>query len=223
MIRRQDTRVSFLWIGFNVGELGKTLVVFLLITLAIIFAEGQEEDDFYHPDFLLRPFHYSNTTPSIQEIINRANENFPYETLRYDKFRQPNNNGTPTDIRFQIIILNVDNINEDLMTYEVEMLLIEKWKDARLRVKNRKKEKDYQELDMDWIGSHLWRPNWLIKSTNLVNSHDMAGIHHFFRLYNDKTVMYVAKFRVVLLCHMKFEKYPHDTQFCTMEIQSRTV
>ncbi|CAL8097852.1 unnamed protein product [Orchesella dallaii] len=207
MIRRQDTRITFPWIGFNVGEIGKTFLVLLLVTLAIIFAAGEEEDVFNHP------FYYSNYTSSTNEIVSSVYDILPHGRDKYDKFTNPNNNGTPTDVHFHVTVLNIDNINEDLMSYEVDMLLIKKWKDERLRAGTGNRGKDYIELDIYW-SLHLWRPNWLIKNTN------MAGMHHFLRLYNDKTVMYVAKLRVALFCPMKFERYPHDTQFCTMEIQS---
>nr|CAH7761101.1 unnamed protein product [Callosobruchus chinensis] len=44
--------------------------------------------------------------------------------------------------------------------------------------------------------------------------------NHYLWLYHDKTLLYMSKLTLVLSCAMKFETYPHDTQICTMMIES---
>ncbi|CAL8097859.1 unnamed protein product [Orchesella dallaii] len=162
---------------------------------------------------------YSNGVSPTYGTFLRLYDVLPANLNSYDKYKQPNNNGTPTDVHFHVTILSIENINEELMTYEAEIFLVQKWNDPRLRVGTQKKEKDYQVLDVNWM-EDFWRPDCFFRNAKSVKLHDMTVPNHFLWLYNDKTLMYMARLTLTLSCPMNFKKFPHDTQFCTMEMES---
>ena len=54
-----------------------------------------------------------------------------------------------------------------------------------------------------------------------VTFQEMTIPNHYIWLYSDHTILYMVKLSLVLSCAMKFQTYPHDTQNCTMKIESR--
>lgn len=104
---------------------------------------------------------------------------------------------------------------------------------------------EYRILDVEWLHD-IWRPDCFFKNAKKVTFHEMSIPNHYLWLYHDKTLLYMSKsvdsgdaccvysnveyiitflsfgFRLtlVLSCAMKFESYPHDTQICSMSIES---
>lgn len=78
---------------------------------------------------------------------------------------------------------------------------------------------EYRILDVDWLHS-IWRPDCFFKNAKKVTFHEMSIPNHYLWLYHDKTLLYMSKLTLVLSCAMKFESYPHDTQICSMMIES---
>ncbi|KAK4871716.1 hypothetical protein RN001_015840 [Aquatica leii] len=78
---------------------------------------------------------------------------------------------------------------------------------------------EYRILDVDWLHS-IWRPDCFFKNAKSVTFHEMTIPNHYLWLYHDKTLLYMSKLTLVLSCAMKFESYPHDTQICSMMIES---
>ncbi|KYN20293.1 Glycine receptor subunit alpha-2 [Trachymyrmex cornetzi] len=123
------------------------------------------------------------------------------------------------------------------MTYVADIFLAQSWRDSRLRLPENMSE-DYRILDVDWL-HNIWRPDCFFKNAKKVTFHEMSIPNHYLWLYHDKTLLYMSKkqnlnnklchtrkrnirFRLtlVLSCAMKFESYPHDTQICSMMIES---
>lgn len=105
------------------------------------------------------------------------------------------------------------------MTYVTDIFLAQSWRDPRLRLPENMSE-EYRILDVDWLQS-IWRPDCFFKNAKKVTFHEMSIPNHYLWLYNDKTLLYMSKLTLVLSCAMKFESYPHDTQYCSMMIESR--
>ncbi|KYN31667.1 Glycine receptor subunit alpha-2 [Trachymyrmex septentrionalis] len=118
------------------------------------------------------------------------------------------------------------------MTYVADIFLAQSWRDSRLRLPENMSE-DYRILDVDWL-HNIWRPDCFFKNAKKVTFHEMSIPNHYLWLYHDKTLLYMSnnklchtrkrniRFRLtlVLSCAMKFESYPHDTQICSMMIES---
>lgn len=105
------------------------------------------------------------------------------------------------------------------MTYVTDIFLAQSWRDPRLRLPENMSE-EYRILDVDWLNS-IWRPDCFFKNAKKVTFHEMSIPNHYLWLYHDKTLLYMSKLTLVLSCAMKFESYPHDTQYCSMMIESR--
>ena len=99
-----------------------------------------------------------------------------------------------------------------------DIFLAQSWRDPRLRLPENMSE-EYRILDVDWLHS-IWRPDCFFKNAKKVTFHEMSIPNHYLWLYHDKTLLYMSKLTLVLSCAMKFESYPHDTQICSMMIES---
>ncbi|XP_058444024.1 glycine receptor subunit alpha-2-like [Malaya genurostris] len=142
----------------------------------------------------------------------------PLHHKTYDKNRAPKLLGQPTVVYFHVTVLSIDSINEESMTYVADIFLAQSWRDPRLRLPENMSE-EYRILDVDWLHS-IWRPDCFFKNAKKVTFHEMSIPNHYLWLYHDKTLLYMSKLTLVLSCAMKFESYPHDTQICSMMIES---
>ncbi|GIX83921.1 glycine receptor subunit alpha-2 [Caerostris extrusa] len=97
-------------------------------------------------------------------------------------------------------------------------ILAQSWQDYRLRLPENMTE-GYRILDVGWL-QYIWRPDSFLRMQKKVTFHDMSVPNHYLWLYYDKTLLYMAKLTLELSCAMKFEAYPHDTQNCSMMIES---
>ncbi|XP_065091501.1 glycine receptor subunit alpha-2-like [Ochlerotatus camptorhynchus] len=142
----------------------------------------------------------------------------PLHHKTYDKNRAPKLLGQPTVVYFHVTVLSIDSINEESMTYVADIFLAQSWRDPRLRLPENMSE-EYRILDVDWL-HNIWRPDCFFKNAKKVTFHEMSIPNHYLWLYHDKTLLYMSKLTLVLSCAMKFESYPHDTQVCSMMIES---
>ncbi|ODN03773.1 Glycine receptor subunit alpha-2 [Orchesella cincta] len=143
----------------------------------------------------------------------------PADHKSYDKNRPPKNNEQPTIVYFHVTVLSIDSINEESMTYVADIFLAQSWRDHRLRLGTGKMDDHYRILDVQWLND-IWRPDCFFKNAKSVTFHEMSVPNHYLWLYNDKTLLYISKLTLVLSCAMKFETFPHDTQFCSLQIES---
>ncbi|XP_067133028.1 glycine receptor subunit alpha-2-like [Centruroides vittatus] len=153
----------------------------------------------------------SRTALELKDIL-------PLDRKMYDKFLPPKQNGDPTIVDFHVTVLSVDSIDEESMTYVTDIFLAQSWKDYRLRLPENMTE-DYRILNVEWL-KYIWRPDSFFKNAKKVTFHDMTIPNHYLWLYHDKSLLYMAKLTLELSCAMKFEAYPHDTQSCSMMIES---
>ncbi|XP_063389767.1 glycine receptor subunit alpha-2 isoform X2 [Cydia fagiglandana] len=164
------------------------------------------------------------TNSSYQEIELKSESSLslrdilPIKAKYYDKNRAPKLLGQPTIVYFHVTVLSLDSINEESMTYVADIFLAQSWRDPRLRLPENMHE-EYRILDVEWLNK-IWRPDCFFKNAKKVTFHEMSIPNHYLWLYHDKTLLYMSKLTLVLSCAMKFESYPHDTQSCSMMIES---
>nr|ACA13298.1 histamine-gated chloride channel hclBT1 [Drosophila melanogaster] len=169
---------------------------------------------------------YRNNTESAELVSHYESslslpDILPIPSKTYDKNRAPKLLGQPTVVYFHVTVLSLDSINEESMTYVTDIFLAQSWRDPRLRLPENMSEQ-YRILDVDWLHS-IWRPDCFFKNAKKVTFHEMSIPNHYLWLYHDKTLLYMSKLTLVLSCAMKFESYPHDTQICSMMIESYLV
>ncbi|KAL7287316.1 glycine receptor subunit alpha-4 [Trichogramma pretiosum] len=153
-----------------------------------------------------------------KEVSLSLRDILPKNPKNYDKHRAPKYLGQPTIVYFHVTVLSIDSINEESMTYVADIFLAQSWRDSRLRLPENMSE-EYRILDVDWL-HNIWRPDCFFKNAKKVTFHEMSIPNHYLWLYHDKTLLYMSKLTLVLSCAMKFESYPHDTQICSMMIES---
>ncbi|XP_075219882.1 glycine receptor subunit alpha-2-like isoform X2 [Lycorma delicatula] len=154
----------------------------------------------------------------IRESSLSLKDILPLNPKHYDKNRAPKLQGQPTVVYFHVTVLSLDSINEESMTYVADIFLAQSWRDPRLRLPENMSE-EYRILDVGWLHD-IWRPDCFFKNAKKVTFHEMSIPNHYLWLYHDKTLLYMSKLTLVLSCAMKFESYPHDTQICSMMIES---
>ncbi|GBM51949.1 Glycine receptor subunit alpha-3 [Araneus ventricosus] len=92
------------------------------------------------------------------------------------------------------------------------------WKDYRLQLPENMTSK-YRLLPLSWL-KKMWRPDSFFKNAKKVTFQEMTIPNHYIWLYSDKTILYMVKLTLELSCAMKFEAYPHDTQTCSLKMES---
>ncbi|KAH9510963.1 hypothetical protein DERF_009451 [Dermatophagoides farinae] len=164
-------------------------------------------------------------------ISQRMNNIFDVDSFLpqgYDKLMPPKQNGKPTKVRFHVWVLGLDSIDEGSMTYVADIFMSQSWKDNRLVIPddiefNVNASNDprgpYRLLPLTFIDK-IWRPDSFFKNAKEVTFQEMTIPNHYIWLYSDNTILYMVKLTLLLSCAMKFQTYPHDTQNCTMKIES---
>ncbi|XP_024869532.1 glycine receptor subunit alpha-2-like isoform X2 [Temnothorax curvispinosus] len=183
---------------------------FLLIICCYLYALFDMTAPHF-PELDFDEYGKKETSLSLRDIL-------PLNPKQYDKHRAPKFLGQPTIVYFHVTVLSLDSINEESMTYVADIFLAQSWRDSRLRLPENMSE-DYRILDVDWL-HNIWRPDCFFKNAKKVTFHEMSIPNHYLWLYHDKTLLYMSKLTLVLSCAMKFESYPHDTQICSMMIES---
>ncbi|KAG8187404.1 hypothetical protein JTE90_009482 [Oedothorax gibbosus] len=137
----------------------------------------------------------------------------------YDNLQPPKGEDeTPTIVRFHVTVLSIDSIDEGSMTYVADIFMSQSWKDNRLQLPENMTSK-YRLLPISWL-KKMWRPDSFFKNAKRVTFQEMTIPNHYIWLYSDKTILYMVKLTLELSCAMKFEAYPHDTQTCSLKMES---
>ncbi|XP_055951594.1 glycine receptor subunit alpha-2-like [Argiope bruennichi] len=167
------------------------------------------------PSFLLQVFAVFKIAWSQSLEFDTILPDNPQE---YDNLQPPKHKGEATVVRFHVTVLSLDTIDEGSMTYVADIFMSQSWKDHRLRLPENMTMK-YRLLPVGWL-KRMWRPDSFFKNAKRVTFQEMTIPNHYIWLYSDKTILYMVKLTLLLSCAMKFEAYPHDTQTCTMKIES---
>lgn len=133
--------------------------------------------------------------------------------------RPPKKEGQPTTVLFHVTVMGLDSIDETSMTYAADIFFAQTWKDHRLRLPENMTS-EYRLLEVEWL-KNMWRPDSFFKNAKSVTFQTMTIPNHYMWLYKDKTILYMVKLTLRLSCAMNFLIYPHDTQECKLQMESR--
>lgn len=120
---------------------------------------------------------------------------------------------------YLIINQGLDSIDENSMTYAADIFFAQTWKDHRLRLPENMTQ-EYRLIEVDWL-KNMWRPDSFFKNAKSVTFQTMTIPNHYMWMYRDKTILYMVKLTLRLSCAMNFAIYPHDTQECKLQMESR--
>ncbi|XP_023209426.1 glycine receptor subunit alpha-2-like isoform X2 [Centruroides sculpturatus] len=78
---------------------------------------------------------------------------------------------------------------------------------------------EYRLIEVEWL-KNMWRPDSFFKNAKQVTFQTMTIPNHYIWLYKNKRILYMVKLTLVLSCSMNFASYPHDTQTCSLQMES---
>lgn len=142
----------------------------------------------------------------------------PEDSRMYDKMKPPKKDGKPTKVFFHVTVMGLDSINEGSMTYAADIFFAQTWKDHRLRLPENMTS-EYRLLEVQWL-QNMWRPDSYFKNAKAVTFQTMTIPNHYVWLYHNKDILYMVKLTLTLSCAMNFASYPHDTQTCSLQMES---
>ncbi|GFY56918.1 glycine receptor subunit alpha-4 [Trichonephila inaurata madagascariensis] len=161
----------------------------------------------------------SKTVSANGEKLLQFADILPADSKSYDKMKPPKKDGRPTTVHFHVTVMGLDSINEESMTYAADIFFAQSWKDHRLRLPENMSS-EYRLLEVSWL-QNIWRPDSFFKNAKAVTFQTMTIPNHYVWLYKDKTILYMVKLTLILSCAMNFAAYPHDTQHCSLEMESQ--
>ncbi|XP_054721409.1 glycine receptor subunit alpha-4-like [Uloborus diversus] len=132
--------------------------------------------------------------------------------------KPPKKDGKPTKVFFHVTVMGLDSINEGSMTYAADIFFAQTWKDHRLRLPENMTS-EYRLLEVQWL-QNMWRPDSYFKNAKAVTFQTMTIPNHYVWLYQNKDILYMVKLTLTLSCAMNFASYPHDTQTCSLQMES---
>ncbi|CAH1772521.1 unnamed protein product [Owenia fusiformis] len=140
--------------------------------------------------------------------------------IKYDKRDSPHGSD-PTEVKIGIYINTFYSISEQTMDYSVNIYFRQTWYEPRLAKKDKRKKGESGMIKLaDGMWSQLWVPDTTFRNEKKAAFHDVTIPNRLMRLYDDGKIWYAMKLTVTLSCPMNLAKYPMDTQFCPIMIES---
>ncbi|CAM1306312.1 Uncharacterised protein r2_g1606 [Pycnogonum litorale] len=130
----------------------------------------------------------------------------------------PKDNNSAAIVKLHVTVMSLDSIDEESMTFAADIFFGQEWRDNRLQLPANMTQ-HYRLLPISWL-KHFWRPDSFFRNAKKVTFQTMTIPNHYIWLYDNKNIMYMVKLTLLLSCTMQFRAYPHDTQVCSMKIES---
>lgn len=139
------------------------------------------------------------------------------DPCRYDRYKRPTIDGTPTLVYIRIYIYFIGNVEAQHLQYTTHVLIRYRWVDHRLA-----RNITYNIQGEKLVRDKLWTPHVYI-----VNEHESrvmgSGTQDItVTVLPDGTVLYSTRIKVTLLCLMNLRKFPFDEQKCPLNLESWT-
>jgi len=131
---------------------------------------------------------------------------------------------TPTTVRINLFVRQVERIDDYKMEYSVQITFREDWKDPRLEYYEiLQRYNDYQGklkyLTMTET-NRVWMPDTFFQNEKMGHFHSIIVPNVYIRIYPEGRVLYSIRISLTLACPMDLKLYPLDRQQCEMRIAS---
>ncbi|CAH1772973.1 unnamed protein product [Owenia fusiformis] len=138
----------------------------------------------------------------------------------YDKRESPHGD-LATQVKIGIYINSFYSISEQTMDYSVNIYLRQSWYDPRIKFgKGDPSDKTEMTKLPDGTWDEIWVPDLFFRNEKKAEFHSVTIPNRLMRLYMDGRIWYAMKITTTLSCPMNLIKYPMDTQFCPLMIES---
>ncbi|XP_076446393.1 glycine receptor subunit alpha-4-like [Babylonia areolata] len=126
--------------------------------------------------------------------------------------------GQHTNVEVALYINSIDSINEQTMDFSMNAFVTQVWRDSRLQFYGLIPA-EYLELDSKLI-SKFWVPDLYVSNEKEASFHSVTVPNKMLHLYSNGTVIYKIRLSLTASCPMDLQKYPMDTQTCTLFLRS---
>ncbi|XP_023222758.1 glutamate-gated chloride channel-like isoform X1 [Centruroides sculpturatus] len=132
---------------------------------------------------------------------------------RYDRRMRP---GDTPIVNITVLLLSLLSPGESSLTYEVELLLHQKWVDSRLMFDD---EGTHKYLNALKHFNYTWLPDiYFIKHGEA--KQPIAAPYIALRIYSNGTVYYTIRRKMILNCQGNLKIFPFDNPKCSFAMES---
>ncbi|KAM7534433.1 hypothetical protein Aperf_G00000112105 [Anoplocephala perfoliata] len=140
----------------------------------------------------------------------------------YRRYERPTEGShEPTRVYISIKILAVTSVDVINMQYTADMILIQRWKDPRLRWNHLP---EYAFITRDLLLTHkrndIWLPDLFFRNGKEGLLYKMTVPNHKILVSPDGRIYFSQKITMRLACEMHLRNFPMDQQDCDMDIGS---
>ncbi|XP_071847416.1 gamma-aminobutyric acid receptor subunit alpha-2-like isoform X2 [Apostichopus japonicus] len=140
----------------------------------------------------------------------------------YNKNVRPNAGVEPTTVKVDIFILSLGPVIDLDMEFYVEVFFRQRWSDPRLNYNN-SNQMNFKVLSLNTIMlESIWYPDTYIYNGKKSKSHSITTPNRLFRIFPNGDILYTQRLTIVAACPMQFQKYPMDSQNCSVIVGSNT-
>ncbi|MBI4638973.1 MAG: hypothetical protein HY727_21760 [Candidatus Rokubacteria bacterium] len=118
----------------------------------------------------------------------------------------------PTEVAIAVLVLDIDRINELDEDFELEGMLLLRWKDPRLAFDPKKEGTEARLASPE----EIWWPEVRITNVRNVRSRAMAKAE----ILPDGSVAYTERFNTTISVPLDLRKFPFDRQVLRVDIES---
>ena len=152
-------------------------------------------------------------------IIDNSYASDQFEELdialkNYDKRQRPFRNISPVEVKVQMYISSLGPVSTKTFTFETEFYLRQWWNDPRI---------NFTQGSISINGnpkSFLWVPDLFILNSHGTEMFEMVTETVRTEISFDGNVFMSAGFKAISSCNMDLQKYPMDSQTCSITFES---
>ncbi|XP_050417399.1 glycine receptor subunit alpha-1 [Patella vulgata] len=126
--------------------------------------------------------------------------------------------GTATKVDVALFINSIDSISETTMDFSLNAFVVQEWTDPRIQFHGLI-DAPYLELDSKLIDD-VWVPDLYFSNEKTAAFHTVTVPNKMLHLYSNGKVVYRLRVSITATCPMQLQKYPMDSQMCSLYIQS---
>ncbi|KAK2570097.1 Gamma-aminobutyric acid receptor subunit beta-4 [Acropora cervicornis] len=133
----------------------------------------------------------------------------------YDSRLRPNYDGEPVQVEVGFWVLSIDAINVVDMDFSLDIFFRQTWRDQRL---------DHGLNSTMFLSNtvmdRIWMPDSYFVNAKQGNFHKVTTDNIMIMIMPGGVVKYNARITIKAACPMDLRKFPMDTQFCPLTIES---
>ena len=162
--------------------------------------------------------------------VCNTNENMPWCIPDdYQKYVEPwnyheeNNLSLPWKYEFTFDIFDIQEINDRKQTVTIMMYFRLKWMEPRLKIDPAAPGWNNPSFGISvspYLLRYLWYPDIEIYGLESFGSKRVLKEMADIQIFNNSFIKYNARVDTTISCHLNFENYPMDTQYCPFQIGS---